>query len=191
MYQFRDRWAGNGELQGKFRTAEPEFETAPFDRSGTSACAIQGRAGGQPLAPTPLRPPDQRSATRAAGPDCGRTLGRVSCPTLIVWGRKAMSSPKPSAPDGAQHTAVPKDPAAAARQEPTNAPTIQDQDASGCKSAPNQDLARDWSYRIDSSPIISVLVGSPSAPIGTLLFSGFSTSNQGGDPRWSGVPVRC
>ncbi len=33
-----------------------------------------GSAGGQPPAPTPLRPPDQRSATRAAGPVCGRTL---------------------------------------------------------------------------------------------------------------------
>ena len=60
-----------------------------------------------------------------------------------------------------------------------------------CKSAPNQDPARDWSYQIDSKPIISVLVGSLSVPIGTLLFSGFSTSNQGGNPRWSGVPVRC
>jgi hypothetical protein len=30
-----------------------------------------------------------------------------------------------------------------------------------CKSAPNQDPARDWSYHIDSSPIISVLVESP------------------------------
>ena len=28
-----------------------------------------------------------------------------------------------------------------------------------------------------------------SAPIGTLLPSGFSTSNQGGNSRWSGVPV--
>jgi len=33
-----------------------------------------GRAGGQPLAPTPLRPPDPESATRAADPDCGRML---------------------------------------------------------------------------------------------------------------------
>lgn len=30
-----------------------------------------------------------------------------------------------------------------------------------------------------------------SAPIGTLLPSGFSMSNQGGNSRWSGVPVRC
>ena len=51
-----------------------------------------------------------------------------------------------------------------------------------CKSAPNQDPARDWSSHIDSNPIISVLVGSLSAPIRTLLFSGFSTSNQGGNP---------
>src|SRR5256885_1208010 len=46
------------------------------------------------------------------------------------------------------------------------------------------------SYHVDSIPIISLLVGSLSAPIGTLLFSGFSKSNQGGNPRWSGVPVR-
>jgi hypothetical protein len=51
-----------------------------------------------------------------------------------------MSSPKPSAPDGAQHTAVPKDPAAAAQQEPTNAPTIQDQDASGLERPGSLDL---------------------------------------------------
>jgi hypothetical protein len=36
-----------------------------------------------------------------------------------------------------------------------------------CESAPNRDPARDWSYHIESMPIISVLVGSPSAPIGT------------------------
>ena len=59
-----------------------------------------------------------------------------------------------------------------------------------CKSAPNRDPARDWSYHVDSIPIISVLVGSLSAPIGTLLFSGFSKSNQGRNLRWSGVPVR-
>src|SRR5580693_6532266 len=40
------------------------------------------------------------------------------------------------------------------------------------KSAADQDPARDWSYHIDSKTIISVLVGSLSAPIGTLLFSG-------------------
>ena len=39
--------------------------------------------------------------------------------------------------------------------------------------------------------LASGLVGSLSAPIETLLFSGFSTPNQGGNPRWSGVPVRC
>jgi hypothetical protein len=33
--------------------------------------------------------------------------------------------------------------------------------------------------------------GSLSAPIETLLFSGFSTPNQAGNPRCSGVPVRC
>jgi len=56
----------------------------------------------------------------------------------------------------------------------------------GCESAPNGDPARDWSYHVDSMPIISVLVGSLSAPIRTPLFSGFLTSNQGGNPRWSG-----
>jgi hypothetical protein len=39
-------------------------------------------------------------------------------------------------------------------------------------------------------PIISVLVGSLSAPIGTPC-QRILTSNQGGNSRWSGVPVRC
>jgi hypothetical protein len=50
----------------------------------------------------------------------------------------------------------------------------------GRPSAPeNRDPARDWSYPVDATPVISALLGSLSAPIGTLLFSGFSTSNQG------------
>jgi hypothetical protein len=41
-----------------------------------------------------------------------------------------------------------------------------------CDSAPNRDPARDWSYHIDLMLIISVMVGSLSAPIGTPLVQG-------------------
>jgi hypothetical protein len=49
----------------------------------------------------------------------------------------------------------------------TGRPSAPSRGPAGCESAPNRDPARDWSYHIESMPIISVLVGSPSAPIGT------------------------
>jgi hypothetical protein len=56
----------------------------------------------------------------------------------------------------------------------------------GCKSAPNQDPARDWSYHIDSSPIISVLAGSLSAPIaGRNVISPYSIANYLNHVMWA------
>jgi hypothetical protein len=45
-----------------------EFRDRPVRPLRHLSLGDPGRAGGQPLAPTPLRPPDQRSVTRAARP---------------------------------------------------------------------------------------------------------------------------
>jgi hypothetical protein len=60
-----------------------------------------------------------------------------------------------------------------------------------CESAPNRDPARDWTYHVDLMPIISVLVGSRSAPIGTPRLPEFSTVNEYASPNSMGIPLRC
>jgi len=53
-----------------------------------------------------------------------------------------------------------------------------------CEPAPNRDPGSRLELPLHSMPIISVLVGSLSAPIWPLLFGGLSTSNQDGNPRY-------